>query len=85
MDYLVPRRVGARGGSMVLAAVLAGEFLWDSLRQLRRAARLRAVLRARFLDLGLTGAAEDGENSIDWVSRIAISIPSELFQGSKGP
>lgn len=56
-EYLLPWGAAARAGSVVLAALLTGAFLWDSLRQLRRAAGLRAVLRARFLELALTGAA----------------------------
>jgi trk system potassium uptake protein TrkH len=42
---------------MVLAAILTGQFLWESVRQFRRSVGFRTVLRARFLELALTAAA----------------------------
>ncbi|MGE5848880.1 MAG: TrkH family potassium uptake protein [Candidatus Methylomirabilota bacterium] len=56
-EYLSPWRAAGRGAAVLLAAVLAGQFLWDSARQVRRATHLRTVLRARFLELALTTAA----------------------------
>jgi len=56
-EYLAPWRAAGRGAAVLLAALLTGQFLWDSARQLRRATHLRTVLRARFLELALTTAA----------------------------
>lgn len=56
-EYVVPWRTAGRFTATVLAAFLSGQFLWDSVRQLRRATGLRTVLRARFLELALTAAA----------------------------
>jgi trk/ktr system potassium uptake protein len=56
-EYLSPWRAAGRFAAVVLAAILTGQFLWDSARQFRRSAGLRAALRARFLELALTAAA----------------------------
>lgn len=56
-EYLAPWRAAGRGVAILLAAILTGQFLWETLRQLRRAAGIRTVLQARFLELALTAAA----------------------------
>jgi trk system potassium uptake protein TrkH len=57
LEYLSPWQDAARPLAVLLAAILTGSFLWESARQIRRGAGLRAVLRTRFLELALTAAA----------------------------
>lgn len=56
-EYASPWRTVGRLAVLVLAAVLTAWFVAESLRHIRLAARVRAVLRARFLELLLTLAA----------------------------
>lgn len=56
-EYALPWRAPGRVLTFLLAALLTARFVRQSLSHLRAAARVRAVLRTRFLELALTAAA----------------------------
>jgi trk system potassium uptake protein TrkH len=66
----VPGRIPGRIASIVLAAILAGRLLRETLHQFRRGVGIRAVLRARFLELGLTAT-------------VLLLLASTVFVGSQ--
>ncbi|HBH00898.1 MAG TPA: Trk family potassium uptake protein [Candidatus Rokubacteria bacterium] len=57
VEYLAPWRAAGRTLTFGLAAFLTARFVAQSVRNLRAAARVRGVLRARVLELALTLAA----------------------------
>lgn len=56
-EYASPWRAAGRAAVLVLAVALTAWFVAQSVRHFRLAARVRAVLRTRFLELALTAAA----------------------------
>ncbi len=56
-EYVLPWRAAGRALTFALAAFLTARFVVQSLRHFRAAARVRGVLRTRFIELGLTLAA----------------------------
>lgn len=56
-EYAPPWRPAGRAATLALAALLVARFVQQSLRHFGLSVRIRAVLRARFVELGFTAAA----------------------------
>ncbi len=56
-EYLVPWRLEGRALALLAGGLLTARFLADSARHLRAVARVPAIIRARFVEFGLTAIA----------------------------